>query len=220
MMKIYFSNKYGLNQAVLDRWKKKTRREIKLPVVADTDKIVMAEIETDWKCMYKAVFYSYGMEGKEKVCEVISPYQVGDEVAVAQTYSELREELVKRDFKRTDTLYDAFYRAMEFGRVCDTDYGWNNKQGVRADLMPHRIRITDINVERLQEISEEDCLCEGVEKWLDCYIVTGIMEHNGKNNVCFNNPRDAFSVLIDKISGKGTWQRNPWVFVYSFELIQ
>ena len=213
MNKIYFNNKYGLNQAVLEGRKTMTRR-----LVHGLPDNVVKPIGVIDKGVLKGCFeYLYG---NNAYGVIKTAYHINEEVAVAQTYSELREVLAARDFKRTDTLYDAFYRAMQFGRACDTDYGWNNKQGVRADLMPHRIRITHINVERLQEISEEDCLCEGVEKWLDCYIVTGIMEHNGKNNVCFNNPRDAFSVLIDKISGKGTWQRNPWVFVYSFELIQ
>jgi hypothetical protein len=32
-------------------------------------------------------------------------------------------------------------------------------------------------------------------------------------------PKEAFSFLIDKVSGNGTWESNPWVFVYTFELI-
>lgn len=36
----------------------------------------------------------------------------------------------------------------------------------------------------------------------------------------FLSPREAFSVLIDKVSGKGTWATNPWVFVYEFELVK
>ena len=42
--------------------------------------------------------------------------------------------------------------------------GWNNKMFVRADLMPHRIKITGIKLERLQDISEEDIYKEGFEK--------------------------------------------------------
>ena len=34
-----------------------------------------------------------------------------------------------------------------------------------------------------------------------------------------NDSRDAFAELIDKVSGKGTWESNPYVFVYEFELI-
>ena len=33
-------------------------------------------------------------------------------------------------------------------------------------------------------------------------------------------PREAYAALIDKISGKGTWASNPYVFVYEFELVK
>lgn len=35
----------------------------------------------------------------------------------------------------------------------------------------------------------------------------------------FDTPREAFASLIDRVSGKGTWDRNPFVFVYDFELV-
>ena len=36
----------------------------------------------------------------------------------------------------------------------------------------------------------------------------------------YDNPRDAFAALIDEIRGKGTWDNNPYVFVYEFELVK
>lgn len=96
--------------------------------------------------------------------------------------------------------------------------GWKNKMFVRADLMPHQIRITGVRVERLQDISDEDCLREGVNGESifddnDYCTVQGIQPW-------FNSPRDAFAALIDKVSKKGTWEENPWVFVYEFELVK
>lgn len=35
----------------------------------------------------------------------------------------------------------------------------------------------------------------------------------------FSSPQRAYADLIDKISGKGTWESNPWVGAYSFELV-
>lgn len=32
--------------------------------------------------------------------------------------------------------------------------------------------------------------------------------------------REAYAALIDKISGKGAWESNPFVFVYDFELVK
>lgn len=96
---------------------------------------------------------------------------------------------------------------------------------VKADLMPHRIRITDIRAERLQEISDEDCIAEGIREQ---YFYSGEEEpefegysYYAKNVLkpLFCTPREAYAALIDKISGKGTWASNPYVFVYEFEMI-
>lgn len=89
---------------------------------------------------------------------------------------------------------------------------------VRAEAgeCPHRIRITDVRVERLQDISDEDCLREGVQFLPE--INRYYFECAGCEGFYFDTPREAFASLIDKVSGYGTWQRNPWVFVYEFEL--
>lgn len=41
----------------------------------------------------------------------------------------------------------------------------------------------------------------------------------GAKMLHWSTPIEAFAVLIDKVSGKGTWDKNPWVFAYTFELI-
>ena len=83
--------------------------------------------------------------------------------------------------------------------------------------MPHQIEITDIKVEKLQDISDEDCLKEGIVK-------LGFLSYSYKDRPIekelFRSPQSAFSELIDKVSGKGTWMRNPYVFAYSFKLIK
>lgn len=99
--------------------------------------------------------------------------------------------------------------------------GCSNKMFVKADLMPHRIHITNIRVECLQDISDEDCIAEGIYpkangRWY-CYDVVGRI---GVSYDPYPDPREAYAALIDKISGKGTWESNPWVFVYDFELLK
>lgn len=32
-------------------------------------------------------------------------------------------------------------------------------------------------------------------------------------------PQEAYAFIIDKINCKGTWERNPFVLVYEFELV-
>lgn len=90
---------------------------------------------------------------------------------------------------------------------------------VKADFMPHRIRITNIRVERLQDISEEDCIAEGVWRNDNVELEGTTYWYHGLANSSFRTPQQAYASLIDRISGKGTWESNPYVFVYNFELI-
>lgn len=131
--------------------------------------------------------------------------KVGEVVAVAQAYKDCVNEILVNWEHKTDigTL------------VFKMSKGWNNKMVVRADLMPHQIRITGVRVERLQDITDEDCLNEGV--FLGQFHTYSYV---GRPRCPFNTPRDAFASLIDRISGKGTWASNPWVFVYEFELVK
>jgi hypothetical protein len=102
-------------------------------------------------------------------------------------------------------------------RLC-THAGYDNKMFTRADFMPWQVQITDLWFEHMQDISDEDCLRDGVERWLDGYIVSGLMERSGRNNRVFDTPREAFAALIDRINGRGTWQDNPWVVAYTMDL--
>lgn len=98
--------------------------------------------------------------------------------------------------------------------------GWNNKMFVKSYACKHHIKITNVKVERLQDISDEDCLKEGIYKgqcgsaythFMDAYYYKGDIQP-------YCTPRSAFAALIDKVSGKGTWESNPYVWVYEFEL--
>lgn len=84
--------------------------------------------------------------------------------------------------------------------------------------MPHQIRITDVRCERLQDISDSECLREGVQyiEEIEKYYLERTDREEG---FYFDSPREAFASLIDKVSGKGTWENNPWIIVYEFELL-
>lgn len=189
MKKITFSTRYGLEQAVIAGTKTMTRR------IVPESTLRMAKMEVD----------IHGGDLLERIKDH-SLYLWRDEVAIAQSYKSIVEQDPDNDYGN--------YYIKQFMYTP----AWTNKMFVKANFMPHRIRITDIRVERLQEISDEDCMREGVERWLDSYIVCGLMERSGRNNQVFATPRDAFAALINRISGRGTWERNPWVFAYSFEI--
>lgn len=128
------------------------------------------------------------------------PYKVGEIVAIAQSYH---------------TLNKSGYTAPEWlDHVCESSAGYENKMFVRADLMLRHIRITDVKIEHLRDISEEDALREGIFK-----LISGFYCFPNEEYAVFSTPRRAFAELIDKVSGKGTWGNNPWVVAYNFELV-
>lgn len=199
-----FNDKYGLTQAVLEGHKTMTRRIIQ----DDFEKIKAYNANREWH-------YIADTKDGESV-ELKPVYGMCEKVAIAQSYKTIYDtiENLYGNSKANEwwcELYDVIGDPT-------TTKGYRNKMYVRSEFMPYHLRIIGVNIERLQDISEEDCLCEGVEKWIDGYIVTGIIDCVGMHNVCFDTPREAFAALIDRISGKGTWESNPFVFVYEFEL--
>ena len=190
MKKILFNDRYGLTDAVIEGRKIMTRRMINLNSTSDVQVRIFAG-------------YVQIIGGSGNVCaEKKLPYKVGEVVAVAQCYNDVVQGF-------TDLAFVP---------------GSTNKMFVRAELMPHQIRITGIRCERLQDISDEDCMKEGVVDVT--YFKTGGRPYElfalpgHEYEETFNTPRRAFAALIDKVSGRGTWDRNPWVVAYEFELVK
>lgn len=127
-------------------------------------------------------------------------WKVGEEIAVAQSYN--------------DTWQHTGYMTELEAKHCP---GYNNAMFTKAALMPHRIKITYVRIEHLQDISDLDCFGEGIEMYV---TDGGHKTYSYPGGGSFFTPKEAFSSLIDKTCGKGTWESNPWVFVYDFELVK
>lgn len=215
--KIMFNDKYSLTQAVLDGRKTMTRRVCKYDRPNETYDIVFPVFEpNDYDNdgnIVSPLNYAFGWKNDKGDFTGwnIPKYKVGEVVAIAQSYESLG---MNPEIALDDKDGIGFYTKTKFAP------GWKNKMFVRADLMPHHIRITNIKIERLQDISDKDCLKEGIYKgqcgsadthFMDAYYYKGDIQP-------YCTPREAFAALIDKVSGKGTWEYNPYVFVYEFEL--
>lgn len=143
------------------------------------------------------------------------PYKVGEVVAIAQSYKS-----IANDRDEAETVLDLYKIGNNFLAMDEMGAGWNNKMFVKSELMIHHIRITDVKVERLQDISDEDIMREGVWQFYDNKDLFFVSKNIGyAPEVAFLTAREAFWYLIDKISGKGTWENNPWVVAYSFKLV-
>ena len=197
MKKIMFNDKFCLTQAVLNRTKTMTRRLLK-------DGTPLGNWEETEKHL---------------------PYKVGEVVAIAQSYKSIANER-----NEAETALDLYKIGDNLLTMDEMGAGWNNKMFVKYELMPHHIRITDVKVERLQDISDDDCLCEGIKfRYVNMnfgnsmeredYYYEYLDRYGEKDYYGTNSPKKTFSILIDKICGYGTWESNPWVAVYSFELV-
>ena len=217
MKKIMFNNRYGLTQAVLEGRKTQTRRILnptKLFERLSTYEGWTKESIADWKKSCKDRLYkAEGEELKEMLDYALehSPYKVGENVAIAQRYIDL---VANDEFYRLCGVHGMPLECIKFEKGCD------NKMFVKAGLMPNHIRITNVCIERLQDISDEDCLKEGVLKAYPGGLEGIHYLVHGLTNSHYRTAQAAYGALIDRISGKGTWASNPYVFVYEFELIK
>lgn len=225
MQKINFNDRYGLTQAVIEGRKTNTRR-----IELDADSEYIAR---HYNPIYKPQHCYY--RDSRGMCQLINSntrklfiprYKVGEVVAVAQRYS-----TIAAGHPDVDTFLLQVAKAHKISIESVQDLaGWNNKMFTKAELMPHRIRITGIKCEGLQDISDEDCIKEGI--FVNEYVGNGKKCHHYGFDGFFdetagwfargwyNTPREAFASLIDKVSGRGTWVLNPLVAAYEFELVK
>ena len=211
MKKLMFNDKLRLTEAVINGTKTQTRRINKTTsLIEGWMELGFTEIKVRGKYMEL-----HNLKTKTFIRYIV-PYQVGEVVAVAQSYNDV----------------EAHYREVLKGRWYEVDWeikhglrwenkGFSNKMFVKAEPMPHKIKITGVKVERLQDISDEDVKKEGLRltMMMDRYYhIIGNDWRGDKHGLLSYDPRQAFASLIDDVSGKGTWESNPLVWVYEFEL--
>jgi len=208
-----FNDKFGLTQAVLEGRKTMTRRIIKCPRTFRGEWVAGFNIHrrhsdkkiVDWPCMYDADEREFDMG------EILPKYELGEVVAIAQSYKDSGYD--------SDSL-DRHPKDLSIRGLMKDSAGWNNKMFVKSYACKHHIKITNVKIERLQDISDEDCLKEGV---IHAYTDNNGIKiyhtpHTKRGYLSTDVAQQAFSFLIDKVSGKGAWESNPFVFAYEFVL--
>lgn len=172
------------------------------------------------------------------------PYgQPGDRLWVRETWQAVHFE---KDFETG--ICDDWYHARHipklsndgYWKVCyEADGTWPKDRDERG--FPFRpsihmprwasritLEITNIRVERLQDISEEDALAEGVTGWTEpgqVKIPVGLGTQHGRQMQDGNirvkqSPIYQFQDLWESINGPGSWEKNPWVWVINFKVVK
>jgi hypothetical protein len=96
---------------------------------------------------------------------------------------------------------------------------WGNKLFMPASRARAFIRITGIKCERLLDISDEDCIAEGIVKWMESKYWKDYIK---PMPMCFSNwytsPKDSF-ISLYKFASKVKEVPNLWVWAYTFKYL-
>lgn len=202
MQKIFFNDDYGLTEQVLKGQKTMTRRfchqrKSKQLILAD-------EVDTYSYFPNEHRAYFYMKNGEIKV--LVPMYLENEIVAVAQAYNQL--------YKNPNRAWN------QIGVALEVAGGWNNKMFVSPKHMPHQIMIQKVDVEPLQNISEDHCLREGVQ-WR-CGTLFSKLFFVKNPSDWYPSAKQAYIEFMSssKIGGKNIWNDNPFVFVYEFKLVK
>ncbi|WP_430690033.1 hypothetical protein [Klebsiella quasipneumoniae] len=219
-----------MTRAILDGRKTQTRRIMKVQPSEDFTPMNMA-LETD----YKARWYTPGVVDKDGYLQPASkevfgvsnenegyscPFgAVGDRIWVRETFT--------GHYLDDDQIQDIKDGRDKASSLCEyrADYpdGYQAADGWTPSIHMPRwasrilLEITDVRVERLNAISEEDARAEG--------IIDGGCLNCGEPEPCgCANPEpdatDAFAYLWQSIYGQESWNANPWVWVIEFERVE
>lgn len=219
-----FNDRYGLTGAVLRGDKTMTRRMMTMTLHRCNKYGQMVKIVPDDMFIASdgTAHFQVGRNGYMVPKQNQPAYKVGEEIAIAQPYKQCWDIYQKQWESYNDSSSWRTPDAILGDSVQETA-GWTNKMFVKAEYMPHAIRIKSIKAERLQSISEADIMREGIHEgefmntWDKYYFDEW---GDVPNHITFKTPRLAFQSLIDKVCKRGTWKRNPWVYAYEFELVR
>ncbi|WP_345758247.1 morphogenetic protein [Klebsiella pneumoniae] len=184
-------------RALLDGRKTQTRRPIKWKQTRFTE---IGEREDGSKWPWS--------EDAEHACDFWHPCPfgaVGDRIWVRETWAR---------YNIDQNSHDIAYRAT-------TPQDWPEEGRWRPSIHMPRwasrilLEITDVRVERLNAISQEDAQAEGLE--LTGWRPTYSDPDSGGEAL---TPYDNFAQLWESIYGEESWKANPWVWVISFKRVE
>lgn len=194
--------------ATLEGRKRQTRRVCKPAEAAALTRVIPASKSDDEG--QRPPYITPGWFGDEDGYVLFfSPYGVpGDRLWVREAFCDATKAMAGR----------VLYRA-----TGDIACGW--KPSIHMPRWASRIllEITNIRIERLQDISEADALAEGVFKKTGTTPIGDTVETVTGGELIYAVPTQArfeFSRLWESINGPGSWDVNPWVWVVEFKVIQ
>lgn len=192
-------------QAILDGRKSQTRRVLKVqPESIDMKEHKTIPYNGSAKFLLENTNCRYG--------------QIGDILWVRETYTKLVPEhfITSNYVYKADMTPDSEEIRQQYIKQ---GYPYKWKPSIFMPKVACRIKllIKDIQVERLNDISEADAQSEGVERPI---LSSPFIEINGIQYPVHPATGDyaySYMLLWNKINGKDSWSKNPWVWKITFD---
>lgn len=169
----------------------------------------------------KELSSKYG-ENYENYVHIKSPYDFETLIWIKETYGFFSGgedgDLIKFYHPGCDIIYKADYK------ITDPFKGWKPSIFMFKKYARIWLEVTGIDIQRLQDITEEDIFSEGCQKIENDYETTNNIYwyfFEGRPKMYGLRAKDAFQDLWDSINGKKyPWALNPWVYAVTFKRIE
>ncbi|MCX8533073.1 hypothetical protein [Chryseobacterium luquanense] len=162
-------------------------------------------------------FLEYAFKNKKNLVDWISKnakYQMEDVLWVRETFQQTI---------MTKSGNKAFLFKADLDLFDPEIVSWSPSIHMPKEAARMFLKILNVRVERVQDISNEDAIAEGIEyigDIRDSAIFRNYMRPGKEKQFDYGFPHNSFSSLWEKINGKASWKQNPFVWVYEYQIIE
>jgi hypothetical protein len=146
----------------------------------------------------------------------------GDVLWVRETFAKTLSDEYLHQSTKLPYFYKADVLDSETEKEVMTAYGWKYKPSIHMPKAAARIwlQVESIGVERVQDISEQDAIAEGIDtsNGLPVGMTSHYIDYIDARN-CFTSAINSFKSLWQSINGEESWQSNPWVWVIKYKVL-
>ena len=206
MKPILFSTE--MVKAILEGRKTMTRRRVKdQPDISEDDGYVYF-----WN-----KGYAFDIHKWKEECVIGARYKTGYVLWVRETWCNDPRGSI-------DSKSDCYYYKADFFDPDVWKGSWKPSIFMPKEAARLFLKVTNVRIERLHDITEEDAIKEGVEMGIHRILKSSkYKNYYDSKNKCgawYNSPVDSFVSLWESINGYGSWIKNPWCWVYEFEKLK
>ncbi len=239
MKGLLLNHELGMWEATLQRRKTNTRRMpdsldfMNVIVCDDKGKQIKGPSDWTWARNFKGTDGRSGFSMYNEttnVSKIVYPrFQLNEIVFLQEPtiqYNDMGTPCFLYKYEGTDGFSDEVQFPLVVKDAMNKGEGWQNKMFMPEARARYFIKITKIQIDRLQNISIQDAIAEGIQPLLQSKmqkIMDGhLFRDYSKKIELFNSglpPIESYKSLWVKLNGKESWDNNPWVFSYHYEFM-